>query len=56
MGLLRRIGRVLIEYDRGFLLGRVSIIEVHGASADHVGISQLLLANRSAASTPTMFG
>ena len=48
LGLLRRIRLVLIEKYRGFLLGRVGVVQVHRAAADHVGVSELFLANRAA--------
>ena len=43
----RRIRLVLIEEYRGFLLGGVSVVQVHRAAADHVRVSKLLLANRA---------
>lgn len=43
----RRIRLVLIEEYRGFLLGGVSVVQVHRTAADHVCVSELLLANRA---------
>ena len=45
LSLFRRIRLVLIEKNCGFLLRRVCVVQVHGATTDHVCISELFLAN-----------